>query len=157
MTEIKGAARLRAIVHNQSDLGEREVVIPLEDAERLLDELEEETSRNEIAAAAKWHTRYSDLRVELGMTDENPGHYRGDGVVSCSRAMRSMLAGWEATRDGGSVPLACVYWAVTAFKYLWRFPLKSAPKEDLTKAVDCVSRALEAYTRDMNLPTGDRR
>lgn len=157
MTKIKGTARLRAIVQNQSDLGEREVVIPLEDAMDLLAELKEETSRNEIAAAAKWRALYSDLRVELGMTDENPGHYQGDGVVSCSRAMRSMLAGWEATRDGGSVPLACVYWAVTAFKYLWRFPLKGAPREDLTKAVDCVSRALEAYTRDMDLPTGDRR
>lgn len=157
MTENKGLARLRAIVQNQSDLGEACLTLDIADAERLLDELDEEIRRNEIAAAAKWHARYSDLRVELGMTDENPGHYQGDGVVSCSRAMRSMLAGWEATRDGGSVPLACVYWAVTAFKYLWRFPLKGAPEEDLTKAVDCVSRALEAYTHNMDLLTGGRR
>lgn len=137
MTESKGTARLRTIVQNQSDLGEREVVIPLEDAMDLLDELEEE--------AAEWRAMYSDLCANLGMTDDNPEHYRGDCVVSCSRAMRSMLVGWETARDGGSVPLACAYWAVTAFKYLWRFPLKGAPKEDLVKAVDCASRALDEW------------
>lgn len=139
MTENRGVARLRAFVRNQSDLGEREVVIPLEDAMDLLDELEEE--------AAEWRAMYSDLCASLGMTDDNPEHYRGDGVVSCSRAMRSMLAGWETTRDGGSVPLACAYWAVTAFKYLWRFPLKGAPKEDLMKALDCAGRALDEWER----------
>jgi hypothetical protein len=137
MTENRGVARLRAIVRNQSDLGEREVVIPLEDAMDLLDELEEE--------AAEWRARYSNLCASLGMTDDNPEHYRGDGVVSCSRAMRSMLAGWEMTRDGGGVPLACAYWAATAFKYLWRFPLKGAPKEDLMKALDCAGRALDEW------------
>ena len=142
MTENKGLARLRAIVQNQSDLGEVEVVIPLEDAERLLDELEEETIMNEFAAAAKWHRKYFELWKKFGLDGSDRGHYLGDRVVTCSRALRSMLAGWER---GERAPLACAYWAAAAFKYLWRFPLKGAPKDDLMKAVDCANRALEAW------------
>lgn len=144
MTENKGTARLRAIVQNQSDLGEREVTIPLDDAMNLLAELDEEGRANEMTAAAKWHRKYIGLRCDLGYADDNPEHYQGDGVVSCSRAMRSMLEGWKMTCDGEGVPFECVYWAVTAFKYLWRFPLKGRSREDLMKAVDCANRALDA-------------
>ena len=133
MTEHKALARLRAVINNQADAGESDVLIPLSDALGILGELDE------LAEASEYCRQYTELKVDLGMTEENPAHYKGDGVVSCSRAMRSMLAPWE------NVPLACAYWAVTALKYLWRFPLKGNPREDLMKAVDCASRALDAW------------
>lgn len=162
MTEHKALARLRAVIQNQADAGESDVLIPLSDALDILGELEElvETLDQEVDKAlaktderarllvaehsklveASEHCRqYIELKADLGMTEESPEHYRGDGTVSCSRAMRSMLAPWE------NVPPFCVFWAATAFKYLWRFPLKGNPKEDLMKAVDCANRALEAW------------
>ena len=162
MTEHKALARLRAVIQNQADAGESSVYISLSDALDILGELEElvETlggaadkaraeanklkrayyaEHRELVEASKYRRLHSELMVDLGMTEENPGHYKGDGVVSCSRAMRSMTAPWE------SVPPFCAYWAVTAFKYLWRFPLKGNPKEDLMKAVDCANRALDAW------------
>ena len=162
MTEHKALARLRAVIQNQSDAGESDVLIPLSDALDILGELEElvetlggavdkaraeadkfareyRAEHNELVEASEYRRLHTELMVDLGMTEENPGHYRGDGTVSCSRAMRSMLANWK------NVPLACAYWAATAFKYLWRFPLKGNPKEDLMKAVDCANRALEAW------------
>lgn len=162
MTEHKGTARLRAVIQNQADAGESDVLIPLSDALDILGELEElvETldqeatkalakaderarllvaEQGKLVEASEYRRQYTELKVDLGLTEENPGHYRGDGIVSCSRAMRSMTAPWE------NVPPFCAYWAVTAFKYLWRFPLKGNPKEDLMKAVDCANRALEAW------------
>lgn len=84
-------------------------------------------------------SQLAEVRDDLSMTEENPSHYEGDGIVSCSRSMRSMLSAWEC------VPYECAYWATTAFKYLWRFPLKNHPKEDLMKAVDCAQHALDAW------------
>jgi len=142
MTEHKGIDRLRAVIQNQAEVGERDVLIPLGDALDILREVNDELDgrvAHENEEAETWRRRYADLRVDLGLTEENPRHYEGDGIVSCSRAMRSMLAPWE------NVPLTCAYWAATAFKYLWRFPLKGNPKEDLMKAVDCANRALEAW------------
>ena len=150
MTEHKALARLRAVINNQADAGENDVLIPLSDALGILGEINDELGElSERAAqeheeAFEYRRLHSELKANLGMTEENPEHYRGDGIVSCSRAMRSMLTGWEVL-DGEPVPLACAYWTVTAFKYLWRFPLKGNPREDLMKAVDCANRALEAW------------
>ncbi len=70
-----------------------------------------------------------------------PAHYAGDGEVDCKRAMRSMAAGY----DKSTAPTACRYWAIAAFKYLWRFPLKGKPLEDLKKARECIDLAIKAY------------
>ena len=145
MTEHKALARLRAVINNQADAGENDVLIPLSDALDILGEINDELielderATQEHEEVVEYRRLYSELKVDLGMTEENPGHYRGDGIVSCSRAMRSMYAPW------GNVPISCSYWAVTALKYLWRFPLKGHPKEDLMKAVDCAQRALDAW------------
>ena len=167
MTEHKALARLRAVINNQADAGENDVLIPLSDAldilgglEDLVEALDQEADKarakaderawhlaaeqSKSARASEYRRQYAGLMVDLGMTEENPGHYKGDGIVSCSRAMRSMLTGWEV-HAGEPVPLACAYWAVTAFKYLWRFPLKGNPREDLMKSVDCANRALDAW------------
>lgn len=69
-----------------------------------------------------------------------PAHYAGDGEVECKRAMRSMAAGY----DKSTASTACRYWAIAAFKYLWRFPLKGRPLEDLKKARECIDLAIEA-------------
>ena len=147
MTEHKALARLRAVINNQADAGENDVLIPLSDALDILGEINDELDASvarENETIDSYRRLYSELKADLGMTEENPAHYKGDGIVSCSRAMRSMLTGWEV-HAGEPVPLACAYWTVTAFKYLWRFPLKGNPREDLMKAVDCANRALEAW------------
>ncbi len=104
---------------------------------------------NEVAGLAH---EIAELKINLGACEENPQHYEGDGTVSCARAMRSMLEGWQrgAARGvfalAGCVPLGSAYWATAAFKYLWRWPLKGHPREDLGKALDCCQRALEAWS-----------
>ncbi len=149
MTQHKGIARLRAVIQNQSEAGESDVCVPLSDAMDILrevnDELDERVAREHEEAEGR-RGRFAGLKVDLGLTEENPEHYEGDGVVSCSRAMRSMCDGWEYSAEE-PVPLSCAYWAVTAFKYLWRFPLKGHPREDLMKAIDCANRALDAWER----------
>lgn len=66
------------------------------------------------------------------MTGKDPARYSGDGEVSCSRAMKSMMHG---TSLG---PIAQWWWGC-AFKYLWRWVHKNG-EEDLMKAADCVER-----------------
>ncbi len=95
---------------------------------------------NEVAGLAH---EIAALKVDLGACEENPPHYEGDGTISCARAMRSMLKGWE--RFAEPIANEPAYWATAAFKYLWRFPLKGHPREDLEKALDCCQRALEAW------------
>ncbi len=95
---------------------------------------------NEVAGLAH---EIAALKVDLGACEENPPHYEGDGTISCARAMRSMLKGWE--RFAEPIANEPAYWATAAFKYLWRFPLKGRPREDLGKALDCCQRALEAW------------
>ncbi len=95
---------------------------------------------NEVAGLAH---EIAAMKVDLGAYEENPPHYEGDGTISCARAMRSMLKGWE--RFAEPIANEPAYWATAAFKYLWRFPLKGHPREDLGKALDCCQRALEAW------------
>lgn len=64
----------------------------------------------------------------------NPGHYEGDGEVSCARALRSMT--WTST-----LPPMQLWWWACAFKYLWRWPWKNGA-EDLRKAHDCIGRLI---------------
>lgn len=102
---------------------------------------------NEVAGLAH---EIAAMKVDLGACEENPPHYQGDGIVSCARAMRSMLEGWQRGDASGPalngyVPWEATYWAVSAFKYIWRFPIKRHPREDLEKALDCCQRALEAW------------
>lgn len=65
----------------------------------------------------------------------NPGHYEGDGEVSCERALRSMT--WLST-----LPPMALWWWGCAFKYLWRWPWKNGA-DDLRKAHDCIGRLLK--------------
>ena len=62
-----------------------------------------------------------------------PIHYRGDGLIECKRAMRSMLSATPYWLNANTV-----YWWGAAFKYLWRWPLKNRIK-DIDKAIECLN------------------
>lgn len=64
-----------------------------------------------------------------------PGHYEGDGEVTCERALRSMT--WLST-----LPPMQLWWWGCAFKYIWRWPWKNGA-DDLRKAHDCIGRLLK--------------
>lgn len=87
----------------------------------------------------------ADMAVDLGLHEECPEYYEGDGIVKCGRALRSMLAGWMNGEI--EVPYETVTWLSFVFKYIWRFPLKGQPKNDLMKALDCLQNALDAWER----------
>lgn len=66
-----------------------------------------------------------------------PEHYRGDGYVTCDRAIESASAQRcivERTQ------LQFWYWA-TAMKYVWRMWSKEDPEKDAMKAIDCLEKA----------------
>lgn len=66
-----------------------------------------------------------------------PEHYQGDGSITCSDAMRSMLCPIEGELSGMQV-----YWLGCAFKYVWRWHLKGGVK-DIDKAIDCLEKLKE--------------
>lgn len=66
-----------------------------------------------------------------------PEHYRGDGYVTCDRAIESAL-----NQQGivARTPIQLWYWA-TAMKYVWRMWSKEDPEKDALKAIDCLEKA----------------
>lgn len=66
-----------------------------------------------------------------------PEHYRGDGYVSCDRAVESASA---QRCIGERSKLQFWYWA-TAIKYVWRMWSKEDPEKDALKAIDCLEKA----------------
>lgn len=66
-----------------------------------------------------------------------PEHYRGDGYVTCDRAIESAL-----NQPGivARTPIQLWYWA-TAMKYVWRMWSKEDPEKDALKAIDCLEKA----------------
>lgn len=66
-----------------------------------------------------------------------PEHYRGDGYVTCDRAIESAL---NQTGIVERTPIQLWYWA-TAMKYVWRMWSKEDPEKDALKAIDCLEKA----------------
>lgn len=64
-----------------------------------------------------------------------PVHYAGDGETTCKDALASMMA--EAR-----VAPKVAYWWGSAFKYIWRWPLKNG-KQDIDKAIECLKQLKE--------------
>lgn len=85
-------------------------------------------------AASAWNRRTEPPATPA----DEPMHYLGDGVVTCARAMRSML---HNARSLKLAPIA-VWWWACAFKYVWRWPWKNGA-DDLRKAHDCIGRLLK--------------
>lgn len=67
-----------------------------------------------------------------------PERYRGDGFITCSRAMKSALSMWPAAMALCST--MSVWWWCCAFKYLWRCAVKGATLKDIDKAIDCLHK-----------------
>lgn len=62
---------------------------------------------------------------------EHPSHYTSGGI-ECIDAMKAMLAGYEQAKIATKF-----YWHFLSgqiLKYLWRWPLKERPLQDLKKA-----------------------
>ena len=70
---------------------------------------------------------------------DTPGHYAGDGIVTCSRAMES------ASAQRSVVPQSAMqrWWWMCAFKYVWRMWSKGDPAADARKAIDCLRKCME--------------
>ena len=62
-----------------------------------------------------------------------PAHYEGDGVTTCEVAMKSMT-------HNVVMDIHAAHWWQTAFKYVWRFPKKGRPIQDIDKAIECLTK-----------------
>lgn len=70
---------------------------------------------------------------------DTPAHYRGDGHVTCRRAIESC----ERQEKVVEPSRMAFYWWACAFKYVWRMWSKADPVADGNKAIDCIRKALE--------------
>lgn len=82
-----------------------------------------------------------DEEKTLTMDRRCPEHYRGDGYITCSRAMKSALGMWPAAIALCST--MSVWWWCCAFKYLWRCMVKGMTLKDIDKAIDCLHKLRE--------------
>lgn len=75
-----------------------------------------------------------------------PVHYRGDGYVTCSRAMES------ASAQGTVVPRSAMgmWWWMCAFKYVWRMWSKADPIADAMKALSCLEHIKDSLEEDLD-------
>lgn len=109
---------------------------------RTAEHLREERSRRRIAERDA--RRAEELnRVFWGCEGGNsiirtPEHYRGDGHVTCRRAMESC----ESQEKVVDPSRMAFYWWASAFKYVWRCWSKADPEADMRKAVDCLRKAM---------------
>lgn len=74
-------------------------------------------------------------------TEKYPKHYLGDGIIKCEDAMESMMS---PVKGLGGGPL---YWWLTAFKYIWRWPLKGGEK-DINKCIDSLKKLKKSLRKN---------
>lgn len=74
---------------------------------------------------------------DLESIRRTPAHYKGDGYVTCSRAMESANAQGHILEPSRMA----FYWWACAFKYVWRMWSKEDPRRDAKKAIDCLEKA----------------
>lgn len=96
----------------------------------------------DLNVAKEWLKYLSSIRADMEgerneAAEECPEHYRGDGFITCEDAMESML-------EGVQVRGIVARWWADALKYVWRWPLKQHPTDDLAKAKSCIDR-LESF------------
>lgn len=68
-----------------------------------------------------------------------PVHYRGDGYVTCRRAMESAASQEKVVEP---TPMEFYWWAC-AFKYVWRCWSKEDSESDMRKAIDCLRKCMK--------------
>lgn len=75
---------------------------------------------------------------------DTPGHYAGDGYVTCSRAMESASVQDEVAPRSAMQ----MWWWMCAFKYVWRMWSKADPVADAEKAIDCLGHVAAHLEED---------
>lgn len=100
--------------------------------------------RRRRAAEADLADAEDHLRMWLGpetgySIQRTPDHYRGDGFVTCRRAMES-AASQEKVVEPSRMAF---YWWACAFKYVWRMWSKAEPEADMRKAIDCLRKCMK--------------
>lgn len=81
--------------------------------------------------------RYMENKEEVRKLADNvnhPSHYAGQGKIECIDFMEEMVKGYSG------IEAVCLG---NAIKYLWRYPYKGRPEEDLEKAKWYISHAAE--------------
>lgn len=71
--------------------------------------------------------------------EATPEHYRGDGFVTCRRAMESC----ESQEKVVDPSRMAFYWWACAFKYVWRCWSKEDSESDIRKAIDCLRKCMK--------------
>lgn len=66
-----------------------------------------------------------------------PEHYRGDGYITATRAMRSATTRWE---EKFKHSVLIIWWWCCAFKYIWRCLSKGQTLSDIDKGIDCLKK-----------------
>lgn len=101
-------------------------------------------AREDVEHAERLLLRWADNETSFER-QRTPPHYRGDGLVTCSRAMHSAMS-QEPCRKAELMPAMAAYWWGLAFKYLWRMWSKADPEGDAEKARDCIGKAVRAWS-----------
>ncbi len=70
---------------------------------------------------------------------DTPAHYRGDGHVTCRRAMESCDSQEKVVEP---TPMALNWW-LTAFQYVWRMWSKGDPEGDALTAICCLRKCMK--------------
>lgn len=92
----------------------------------------------DLAAAEELLVRW--LGCETGLSIERtPGHYQGDGLVTCRRAMESAQSQSKVVEP----TQMAFYWWACSFKYVWRCWSKADPEADMRKAIDCLRKCMK--------------
>ena len=80
---------------------------------------------------------------DLESVRRTPAHYKGDGYVTCRRAMESANAQGHIAEPSRM----SFYWWACACRYVWRMWSKADPAVDGNKAIDCIRKALKGYVK----------
>lgn len=94
-------------------------------------EARREEMREELEKMANDRDALRELMRQKNNAVEHPSHYTSGGI-ECIDAMKAMLSGYEQAKIATKF-----YWHFLSgqvLKYLWRWPLKERPLQDLKKA-----------------------
>lgn len=119
---------IRKILLNEPCEIERRIDYPgqINDLEDHLKEM-----REELEKMANDPDVLQELMTQKNNAVEHPSHYTSGGI-ECIDAMKAMLSGYEQAKI-----VTKFYWHFLSgqiLKYLWRWPLKERPLQDLKKA-----------------------
>jgi hypothetical protein len=80
---------------------------------------------------------------------DSPPHYN-KSKIECIVAMEAMASGIETEEDAIEITTHQSYLWQNTFKYLWRWPYKKKPLEDLKKARWYLDRLIQKLEENVN-------